>query len=93
VTLWDGRVHMETRKKEGAPMALCQCRERERERERGMGGRLARGGETWEGGPGTTRWRNGRGGPGTIGGWCTPDSGLAMAGTGRGGGLSGSPRL
>jgi hypothetical protein len=34
VTLWDGRVHMETRKKEGAPMALCQCRERERGRER-----------------------------------------------------------
>jgi hypothetical protein len=34
VALWDGRVHMETRKKEGAPMALCQCRERERGRER-----------------------------------------------------------
>jgi hypothetical protein len=47
-------------------------REREGERERGMGGRLARGGETWEGGPGTTRWRNGRGVRAQLAGGARP---------------------
>jgi hypothetical protein len=45
------------------------------------------------GGSGHNQVEEWKGGPGTIGGWCTPDSGLAMADTGRGGGLSGSPRL